>query len=977
MLNFSNTIEMKKSLFILYKLYFLFFIFAGCSIIPSSSSSWAERTLNDLSLREKIAQMMIYRMNMRLKDVPSLKWKKIMKLIEGDGIGGIHLWYGDAATSLLMMNEMQESSKVPIIFDADIEYGLNQRFPMGTDLPPLMAIAATNNPENAYEVGKIVAKESRSVGVHWNFSPVADVNNNPLNPIINVRSFSEDPDIVSEFGIQYMKGLQDHGMLATAKHFPGHGDTETDSHSSLAMIPSDSLRLWSIEIPPFQALIDSDIDAVMIAHVHAPDYQPDSDTPASMSPFWVNNILKNKIGFKGAIVTDGMGMGGITKNYSDAYALIEVVKAGCDIIIQNYDIIKSINTIERAVVDGIISEERINESALKMLNMKEKIGLHRSYKVSLDQIHQNLAHASHKEIARKIASEAITCVINDNNLIPMQHDLAWHVIDLYDNENNHTLSSITKGLKTSGMNVKSFQVDASDSDKVLMEIIKEIPKESHVLINTFVGYRARKDKISLPDNLTTFIINMAKRTNNLILGSLGNPYIIQDFPQIQAYVCAYKNNSLMKNAYLEALLGKRKINGKLPVSIPGIARIGEGVSVNKIEMKKNIVKYKPGKDIKQVMPYELNVDNESLINLMDQAINEKAWPGGVLLASKDGKIFIHAARGYHTYDRKRKMQKSDIFDLASITKVIATTSSVMKLYDDKVINLDDPVIKYLPEFKGKKEKHFEQKSKINLRNLLTHTSGLPPFRQYFLIEGSLESRLDSIFNTEPVFGIEDTTIYSDVGIIILGKIVEKISGISLDQYSKENIFIPLGMNTTFYNPPRNKKHRIVPTEIDIAGNLIKGYVHDENAHSLEGVAGHAGLFSTAKDLAIFSQMMLNEGIYGWKRIFHKETVKLFTTNSQIMKGSSRCLGWDSPSGKASGGVYLSSDSFGHTGFTGTSLWIDPTNQITVVLLTNAVHPKRSNKSPGYFDWRQRIHSAVYETLQLNDKNQNLEWRREW
>ena len=278
---------------------------------------------------------------------------------------------------------------------------------------------------------------------------------------------------------------------------------------------------------------------------------------------------------------------------------------------------------------------------------------------------------------------------------------------------------------------------------------------------------------------------MVKRTSNLILGSLGNPYIIQDFPQIQSYLCAYKSNSLMKNAYLEALLGKRKINGKLPVSIPGIAKIGEGVSVNKIEMKKNIVKHKPGKDIKQVMPYELNVENERLINLMDQAINEKAWPGGVLLASKDGKIFIHAARGYHTYDKKKKMQKSDIFDLASITKVIATTSSLMKLYDDKVVNLDDPVIKYLPEFKGKKEKYFEQKSKISIRNLLTHTSGLPPFRQYFLIGGSLESRLDSIFDTEPVFGIEDTTIYSDVGIIILGKIIEKFQAYLLINIRKK------------------------------------------------------------------------------------------------------------------------------------------------------------------------------------------------
>ena len=968
---------MRNSQFRYYALNLIVFIFLSCSILPTNSIPWSEKILNKLSLREKIAQMMIYRMNMRLKDIPATKWNEIMKLIEGDGIGGIHLWYGEAASTLTMMNKMQQFSRVPIIFDADIEYGLNQRFPMGTDLLPLMAIAATNNPKNAYEIGKIVALESRAVGVHWNFSPVVDVNNNPLNPIINVRSFSEDPDIVSEYGIEYMKGLQDHGMLATAKHFPGHGDTETDSHSALAMIPSDSVRLWSVEIPPFQALINSGVDAIMVAHVHAPDYQPDSDTPASMNPFWVQEILKNKLGFKGAIVTDGMGMGGITKNYSDAFAIIEAVKAGCDIIIQNYNIRQSINTIEKAVIDGIISENRINESALKMLKMKEKLGLHKNNKVVIDQIHQNLGRSDHKELAKKIASESITCVKNNNQLIPMQHDVDWYVIDLYDDENNHTLSSVTKGLKSSGMKIKSLQVDASDSDNVLKEIIKEIPQESNVLINTFIGYRARKDRISLPDNLLNFVTSMINRTNNLILGSLGNPYLIQDFPEIQSYLCAYKNNLLMKNAYLEALLGNSNIGGKLPISIPGIAEIGDGININKREMKKNIVQYKPGKNIKQVMPYELKVDNEELFVLLDEAINKKAWPGSVLLASKDGSIFFHEASGYHTYNKKRKMQKSDIFDLASITKVIATTSSIMKLYDDKLINLDDPVVKYLPEFKGKKEKYFEQKSKISVRNLLTHTSGLPPFRQYFLIEGTIESRLDSIYNTEPIFGLADTTVYSDVGIIVLGKIIETITGSPLNAYANENIFMPLGMNTTFYNPPDQKKDRIVPTEIDPSSNLIKGYVHDENAQSLGGVAGHAGLFATAKDLAIFSQMMLNKGIYGWKRIFETETVKLFTTKSQIIEGSSRCLGWDSPSGKASGGVYLSSESFGHTGFTGTSLWIDPKNKVVVILLTNAVHPSRSNKSPTYFNWRQRIHSTVYETLDIVERNINLDWRKEW
>jgi len=279
---------------------FILLTLTSCSTFPITQdpTNWAEKTLSQLSLREKIGQMMVYRMNMRLKDVSSEKWKKINSLIASDGIGTIHLWYGDASSSIALMNKMQTLSKVPILFDADIEYGLNQRFPSGTDLPPLMAIAATSDIENAYQVGKIIAKEARAVGVHWNLSPVVDVNNNPLNPIINTRSFGEDPKGVSEFGISLMKGLQDHGMLATAKHFPGHGDTETDSHSSLAMIPSDSARLWSVEISPFQAMSDAGVDAIMVAHVHAPDYQPEADKPSHCLHFGYNLSYEKKLDSK-------------------------------------------------------------------------------------------------------------------------------------------------------------------------------------------------------------------------------------------------------------------------------------------------------------------------------------------------------------------------------------------------------------------------------------------------------------------------------------------------------------------------------------------------------------------------------------------------------------------------------------------------------------------------------------------------------
>ena len=386
-----------------------------------------------------------------------------------------------------------------------------------------------------------------------------------------------------------------------------------------------------------------------------------------------------------------------------------------------------------------------------------------------------------------------------------------------------------------------------------------------------------------------------------------------------------------------------------------------------------------GQNTKPVDPHINKQDNQNpatnkLRYLLEEAVSDSAWPGGVLFAARKGEVVFFEAVGFHTYKKENPTRPDDIFDLASVTKVIATTSAVMKCYERGLIDLDDPVQKYLPAFR----ENGKNKQKITIRNLLTHTSGLPPFKQYFLMDTDAEARIDSVLRTQTIYAPGDTTVYSDVGLISLGKLIESVTGQPLDVFVQQQIFSPLGMKNTGYNPSKDKLERIVPTEISLlTGTLIHGIVHDENSYSMGGVTGHAGLFSTAGDLAIFSQMMLNKGTYDSVRIFEPETVDLFTKRANITENSSRCLGWDSPSGRASGGVYLSDASFGHTGFTGTSLWIDPENQIVVILLTNAVHPHRSWKSPKYYQWRQRIHSAVYEVLGFSEPNPKLTWIKEW
>jgi len=957
----------------------LLLFIVSCTPPPAvePQQSWAEQTLQELTLREKIAQMLIYRMNLQYRNSENAEWQEIMELIESDGIGGIHLWNGNAALSVTMLNDLQKRSKVPIIVDMDIERGLKQRFPEGTDLPPAMAIGASNYLSNAYKVGRITAKEARSVGVHWNLAPVVDVNNNPENPIINVRSFSDDPKMVTDFAIAYIKGLQDGGMLATAKHFPGHGDTHTDSHLSLSEIPSDSSRLWSVELAPYQAVIDAGVDAVMISHLIAPDYQLDSYVPATLSEFWIQTILRNKLGFEGLVVTDAFDMGSITNNFSDAYALVNAVNAGCDVIIQNDNYRYAIDTIEEAVKNGIISEERVDKSALRMLKLKEKVGLHRNNLVNFEDIRENVGSYNSRMTAQKIANQSIVIVKNENSLIPIKsYKDSITVIDIYDTPYNHKQSIATKELIKSRLPIQSYAVDKTDSQEHIKLISDSLTNESRVVLNIFSKASSFKGTIKLNSTQSEFIKNILFRTKNVIMVSYGNPYLINDFPEIPAYICAWEDQTYLQMAGANAVIGKGNFTGKMPIQINRVIERGDGLSLKSSFAPPKSDWKPPAITVKRVLANEIGVSSTALSEMLNNAVADSAFPGGVLLAAKDGNIFFEEAFGFNTYSKIEQIQTGSIFDLASLTKVVATTSAIMMLYDQGKLNLEDRVADFIPEFIAEELPDNELRKRVSIRHLLTHTSGLKPFELFYEMEDKSEI-FNRIYSSPLLFQPGEKCIYSDIGFMLLGEVVERISGLSLDQFVEDKVFLPLGMHDTYFNPDKTKLKRIVPTEFSSEENdYIKGHVHDENAYAMGGVSGHAGLFSTAHDLSIFCQMLLNNGSYDKLELYNKNTISTFTTGIDSV-ASERYLGWESPSGKSSGGVSLSSNSFGHTGFTGTSLWLDPEYDIFVILLTNAVHPFREWKKPKYYDWRQRIHSAVYESLGFTDENPKLEWRKEW
>ena len=975
-------IKIKKKKYLqLFIVSILFFTMFSCR--PPASieleKSWAEQTLQELTLREKISQMLIYPMHLKFRNAENKRWQELIELTENDGIGGIHLWTGNVGLSVTMLNELQRKSKVPILVDMDIEKGIRPRFSDGTVIPTMMAIAATGDLQNSFDAGRIVAKEGRSIGIHWNLAPVIDVNNNPDNPIINTRTFSDEPYIVTEFALKYIEGLHSGGMLATAKHFPGHGDTKTDSHIAFATIPGDSARLWSNELAPYEKIIKDGVDAVMVAHLTAPDFQPNSNTPATFSKFWLQDILRGKLGFKGAVIADALDMGAITANYSDDYALINAINAGCDIIIQNHDYHRSLDTIENAVKTSLINLSRINEAALQMLKLKEKAGLHLLKKANFKTIQRNVGTAESRRKAENIARQSITLVKNDSNLIPVNYlnSKQINVIDIYGSSFNHTQSIATKTLLRNLINVNSYVIDESDNFEYIESIVNKIEENAKVIINVFVKASAHKGTVALNENQTVFVNTLMDKTKNIIMVSYGNPYIIRDFQNISTYLCAWEKQVDLQEAGARVVLGLNSVNGKLPINIPEVAKRGTGFNLDKSPKYYQKLPIDSGRQLQTVMPYEVGAEVENLLKKLKKAVADSAFPGGVLLAAKDGKIFIHKAFGYHTYSKIKQVGLGNIFDLASLTKVIATTSAIMKLLDEGIIALDDSVGKYIPEFVDKILEDSKTRKMVTIKHLLMHTSGLPPFKLYYKINEDYSTRIDSVYKTKLDSKPGERMVYSDVGFILLGKIVERVSGKTLDQFVRDEIFSPLGMIDTYYNPSKMKLKRIIPTEYsEMEGGFIHGYVHDENARSLSGIAGHAGLFSTADDLAIFSQMMLNGGMYNEEKIFTTETISLFT-QPYNPDDNSRCLGWDSPDGFASGEVYLPDSSYGHTGFTGTSLWIDPENDIIAILLTNAVHPHREWKDPKYYDWRQRIHSTVYESLGFTEMNPNLKWRKDW
>ncbi len=928
-----------------------------------ASSPWVEATLKKMTLREKIGQMLMPYYFGVFTSTDSPSYKELLHQVEENHVGGFILGTqrgplgierSQVYPTAALTNELQKHAKTPLLIGADFETGTGMRIDEGTSFPSPMAVAAANDPKAAYTIGKITALEARAAGVRWIFAPDADVNNNPDNPIINIRSFGEDPQRVSEYVTQFIRGVEENGGLSSAKHFPGHGNVSVDSHLSLATIPGSRKELEATELVPFRAAIAAGVSSVMPGHLNVPAYETDPSVPATISRNIITGLLRDELKFKGLIVTDAMDMGGVTSQFAPGDAAVRAVEAGADVLLQLPVPDAAMASLEEAVKSGRIPAARIDDSVRRILQAKSRLGLDKDRLVDIDHLGEKFAKSEYEVQAQAIADRGVTLLRDNAKLLPLDaaRPLRVLLVSLSADADPYPGVTIEPEIR---WRVDSLTALRADTQFANANFLKLPSPESYdlAIAALFVRVADRKGNVGLPANQRAIVNQMVATGKPIVVLSFGSPYLIENFPEAKTWLAEFSTNDVSQRAAIRALFGQVQTQGRIPVTVPGTAKRGDG-----IRLAANPMTLQPA-------PSDLASRLEPAFDVMDAAIASGAIPGGVLAVGTHDQLIMRPF-GKLTRDAKSAaVTANTLYDMASVTKVIVTTISVMILAQQKRLDLDTPVARYLPEWAAaaKSDPDPTWRARVTIRNLLLHDSGLPAHRDFYKQAKGHDAVLARVL-AEPLVHQPGTQVeYSDLGFILLGEIVQRLTGVTLDEFAKQHIFAPLGMISSQFNPPRKLWPTIAPTEndVDFRKRLMQGEVHDENAWAMGGVSGHAGLFSTAGDTAIFAQMILNGGIYAHHRILTRATIQEFTAR-QAIGGSARTLGWDAVTQPSSSGHYFSANSFGHTGFTGTSLWIDPQRDLFVVLLTNRVNPTRANEQIRQL--RPAVHDAVMQALGL-------------
>lgn len=1004
--------------------------------LDAAARDWVERTLAGLSLDALAAQLVIPWIPGSYASITSEEFGELERWVRR-GIGGVSISIGLPHSYADKLNQLQRRATVPLLVTSDFENGgpgmrINHTYAIpsllpqggGTSFPPTMAFGAIGEEEAAFRYGQITAREARAVGVHMIFAPVLDVNSNPLNPVINTRSFGEDPQAVAALGTSFIRGVWDGGALATAKHFPGHGDTRTDSHIELPVVDADRDRLDRVELVPFRAAIDEGVDAVMTAHVAMPRLLGEGAPPATLAPELMTGLLREDLGFTGVLFTDAMRMAAITAAYGAGEAAVLALEAGSDVILAPDDVPGAIDAVVAAVQAGRVPRARLEQSVRRILQMKARVGLHESALVDVDRVSAVVGTGAHLAYADSAASHAITLPRDRDGVIPLDPARTRSVLSVTWARDDDLLAggAFDPLLGRYMDRVTTARIGPGTSLTEYAALLERATEHDVVVVSAYVPPRAGAGSVAAEGGFGAFV-NAADAARPTTVISFGSPYLLTAFPNVGTYLIAWGDREVAQRAAVRALVGQDGIRGRLPVSIPPSHDIGDGldrapqpraprapgdplVAAGMVagrgtpdaaeradETRLRCLNWAGSETATltttercprassmsvaeiEVDPSVLGMDSGALAavdTFILRAIADSATPGAVLAVGRRGQLA--RLRGYGRLDWRDDAPVPDlrsIYDLASLTKVVGTTTAVMLLVEQGRIDLDAPVVRYLPWWADGDP----SKRNVTVRHLLLHRAGLAPFRRFYLeIEG--ENAYKRAIAAEALEYPPGTqTVYSDIGVMTLAFIVEAVSGQTLDAFLDQRVWQPLEMMDTGFLPDAELRPRIARTEVDTVfrHTHVHGVVHDENAFAIGGVAGHAGLFSTAADLSAFAQMMLNGGLAGPcpgtdrstapclegdGRLIGATTVGEFT--EPFDESASRGLGWDTPSGRSSAGDYFTGGAFGHTGYTGTSIWIDPDLDVFVVLLTTRVNPSRENT--GHVPLRRGVHDIVARSL---------------
>ncbi len=934
---------------------------------------WVDSIYSSMSLDQKIGQLFMIQIfsNQTQQDAQFNE-----NLIKSAKLGGIIFSKGDPISQAELTNKYQTLTNLPLLIGMDAEWGLAMRLDQTHAFPFNMTLGAVRDNELIYEVGKQIGEHCNRLGVHVNFAPVVDINTNPDNPIIGSRAFGSDKDLVIEKTSFFLKGLQSQNLLTTAKHFPGHGDTDQDSHKTLPTIDFPLNRIKKVELSPYRALIDQGLNGVMVAHLNVPAITGRDGLPSSLSPKVVTSLLKDEMGFEGLIFSDALSMKGVANYVEPGEVDLQAFLAGNDVLLMAENVPKAISLFKKAYHSGKLTEDRLSHSVKKILKAKFKVGLNDFKPISTYHLIEDLNQPKNKALTEKVMEAAVTVLANKDDIIPIR-DLTRErlaFVQLGNGESSTFLTTLNKYT-----NVTEIKIDNLD------ELNQRLKQYSTVVIglhkpssSPFLSYKMTTAELVALEELS--------RNHRVIFAVFANPYVLKQLrtiENIEGIILAYENSIEAQSQVAQIIFGATKAKGHIPVTIEGL--FNQGVGLKTVSLKR----------LGYSNPLNVGLD-DTVLNKIDSitayAMNQKMIPGAQILIGKNGKVVYEKAFGYHTYDNIEKVDLDDIYDLASITKILGTLPLIIEMEDKGIFHLEDTLGHMMPKYRE------SNKAGIDMKRLLSHSAGLQPWipfyketldtvtklpiSEYFSSKKDVLHQLhvakelylfssfkDSISKWILNSPLRDTTDYkySDLTFLLLQEYVEGIYNKGLDELVEQHFLRPIGANHTGYLPlDWCDVSSIVPTEIDqyFRFQEIRGFVHDPGAAMLGGVGGHAGLFANANDVAKMMQMFVQKGLYGGKRFFSEASFDRFNTCYFCNENNRRGLGFDKPQLVDPGPTCdcVSMLSFGHSGYTGTFTWADPEEEIIYVFLSNRTYPDDKNTDLVKYSIRSEIQKVIYDAI---------------